>query len=537
MDQCHLALRQSEPHLLQSVRQVLLQELSAAKTNPSVTDAAGSLPGQVTRPVDEGRLTGRIDGQGVGEKAEEKIQGPNLVEVLDEAEKNQLTEMNVPAGRQPHPDGENELRAARCRVRLGVEGPNEHAALQLHTQTDAENALFSNILDANPVAAESGYKLFASNARTQDLEAVWSAHDKCALGCDTHDNATELRLHSAWLFVWGLSQCKTLWHAVYKCLMSVCLIVVMALSVYSKNTDVGFSRDITDLNGQYLFHTRFTSICGLVVWLSIQVQAFRRHSDLLKMESLMSVESQRLKWADAWKHLSRRADAKTAVIWLVGVTARAVLVCIGIRGSRGALLDVLDVLSFAFMSGLFSASVAYVMNLALMHIAMLDTFCIRAAWDLSCGFNQRRKDWDKVQTLLRRSSEAVAPYFAVLSLMPMFLVTLMALYLLAGNQPQGVLALIPEVPSVLQVMRTTYYMTKVSEGCSRAPIFLNSLLLGEIHDEEASRFITYMEKSRAAFHLFGVKIHAPLLVQGTSVLMVGTGTLLFRGLQAGWINL
>ncbi|CAE8581577.1 unnamed protein product [Polarella glacialis] len=68
------------------------------------------------------------------------------------------------------------------------------------------------------------------------------------------------------------------------------------------------------------------------------------------------------------------------------------------------------------------------------------------------------------------------------------------------------LELFPKTFVLLGIIRVLSRIGEVTGNCDRLPVFLNSLLLGDGWDWEASHLIRFIERSKAGFYVFDTKV-------------------------------
>ncbi|CAE8649979.1 unnamed protein product, partial [Polarella glacialis] len=215
------------------------------------------------------------------------------------------------------------------------------------------------------------------------------------------------------------------------------------------------------------------------------------------------------KFVDLWLERSRWSSWEAAFLWFLSVAIEAAVVTWTHDGDDDCHLPgIVHITAFAVVAGTFSALSLYLLHMCNAQAAMIDHYSATAA-ETTDDYWQLRHDWDRIQATLRRSAQGLTPCLLTLTFTPLLVVAVSAIELFLDNEYHGhriMLELSPKLIVLLGALRGLCRIGEVTGNCERLPVFLNSLLLGDFFDEEASHLIDFIERSKAGFYAFDAKV-------------------------------
>ncbi|CAE8629669.1 unnamed protein product [Polarella glacialis] len=215
------------------------------------------------------------------------------------------------------------------------------------------------------------------------------------------------------------------------------------------------------------------------------------------------------KFVDLWLERSRWSSWQTAFLWFLSVAIETAVV-LWTHGEDDDFhhADIVHITTFAVIAGTFSALSLYLLHMCNAQAAMIDHYSATAA-ETTDDYWLLRHDWDRIQATLRRSAQGLTPCLLTLTFTPLLVVAVSAIELFLDNEHQGqriLLELLPKMIVLLGALRGLCRIGEVTGNCERLPVFLNSLLLGDSFDEEASHLIDFIERSKAGFYAFDARV-------------------------------
>ncbi|CAE8720416.1 unnamed protein product [Polarella glacialis] len=350
--------------------------------------------------------------------------------------------------------------------------------------------------------------------KRKTMSRAWSEQNK-SLAKDASAAVNEVHISMPWwlsLFGFQQSQCKS---AIVMLLYTTAIFCSMVASV-----------------AMQLERMRFILVMGLCSAACILQMNFRRpgQQSVVQATSEMFLNNEMLPdYVDLWLQRSRRSRREVVFLMFLSMAAETAVV-LWTRDELPLVKAVVRLAVFATVATAYSAVALYLLLVCSAQAAMVDNYSATAA-DLSQDYKVLRHRWDQIQAVLRRSAQCLAPCLLILTLTPVIVGVTSSIDLLVDseNDAQSILVeLFPKCCGLLGITRVLSRIGEVTGNCARLPVFLNSLLLGNGFDEEASHLIHFIERSDAGFYAFDAKIDYTVMSRVAYVFSGGLVALLSR---------
>ncbi|CAE8668356.1 unnamed protein product [Polarella glacialis] len=269
-------------------------------------------------------------------------------------------------------------------------------------------------------------------------------------------------------------------------------------------------RDPSSLGGRFGNAVIFImGICAAAFLLQLNFRRPGRQSAVHVTSEIFMNNVMLPDYVDLWLERSRRSRLEVAFLWFLSVAAETAVVL-----WRSDTLDpgkaVVHLVVFATVATLISALSLYLLLVCSAQAAMVDHYSATAA-ELPRNYEVAvlGQRWDQIQAILRRSAQCLTPCLLILTLSPVVVVAASIVELAVDNgyNAQMILwELIPKTFGLLGIIRVLSQIGEVTGNCDRLPVFLNSLLLGDGFNQESSRLIHFIKRSKAGFYIFDTKV-------------------------------
>ncbi|CAE8612679.1 unnamed protein product [Polarella glacialis] len=276
------------------------------------------------------------------------------------------------------------------------------------------------------------------------------------------------------------------------------------------------------------------AFCSAVGFLQLKFCIPGQDSAMQSTSAMLMDRDMLPKYVDLWLKRSRWSSWEAAFLWFLSVAAEtAVVLWSSGRDESDSRQAAGRLLAFAVAAGTYSALSLYPLHISNAQAAMIDHYSSSFV-ERSADYCKLRQDWDKIQAILRRSAQSLTPCLLMLTLTPVIVVKLCAFELLLASECDArrmLLELLPKMIVHLGILRGLCRIGEVIGNRNRLTVFLNSLLLGDGFDEEASRLILFIERSQAGFYMFDAKVGFSAMSKVAYVIIAGLLALLSQAVH------
>ncbi|CAE8644530.1 unnamed protein product [Polarella glacialis] len=369
-------------------------------------------------------------------------------------------------------------------------------------------------------------------SKPKTMSQAWAEQDKALAG--KSDVSKELHIGTPfWLCIWGfrhghrrrwISRAMSLYTAAILC----CIGVAMASQLWRL-------RDPMSKEGRYGNEVILVMGFGSAACIfQLFFQLPGRDSAIQVTSAMLMDEYMLPKFVDLWLERSQWSSWEAFFFWFLSVAIETgVVLWTSDKDNDTAMQEAVHLTAFAVVAGAFSALSLYVLHMCNAQAAMIDNFSATAA-ETSDDYRLLRQDWDKIQATLRRSAQGLTPVLLTLTFTPLLIVVFSAIELLMDNDcdtQRILLELLPKMIVLMGAVRGFCRIGEVTGNCERLPVFLNSLLLGDAFDQEASHLIDFIERSKSGFYAFEAKVDFASMSKIAYVFGAGLLALLSQAVQ------
>eukprot|EP00930_Biecheleria_cincta_P062219 TRINITY_DN4770_c0_g1_i3.p1 TRINITY_DN4770_c0_g1~~TRINITY_DN4770_c0_g1_i3.p1 ORF type:complete len:595 (+),score=82.37 TRINITY_DN4770_c0_g1_i3:68-1786(+) len=368
--------------------------------------------------------------------------------------------------------------------------------------------LFASTQDGQLVNSKSSAKDRAALARSRSspqnvqtshsLADAWHQHDTRLTHADDHlirdiqKTAGTVDL-SCWFAVWGLHSGSSIWARLHRWTFALCFCGTL---VYQLWTTIAFFVDNDITFRRYSGATAaMVALCTLACNVSLHATT-GKGGELQIIQEAMKAQDISVEFKDLWKSREVSSSLWAAVLWLIALATNISVVLAGCCASRGCsdvvcAAHVPDLVGRAIVRGMFTATMCYISTMCDAQSSLIDHYCTHELLDEHNEHDQHlqalRREWNKVQALLRRCGEAIGPCVMVATLVPVLSLVLVFIRLLETNAELHLLILemLPAVVLIVYAARLMKNIGHITAAGARVPLYMNSLLLGDMHDEDA----------------------------------------------------
>ncbi|CAE8740673.1 unnamed protein product [Polarella glacialis] len=332
-----------------------------------------------------------------------------------------------------------------------------------------------------------------------------------------------------WLSLFGFQQFQSRRAIVMPifCCMTICITAIF----YCVVATVGSDSD--SLEGRFGSEViTVMGLCSVACLLQLNLRRPGKQSVAQATSELLMNNMMLPDYVDLWLDRSRRSSCEVVVLLFLSVAAETAVVL-----SKGAELDPGQAFAhlavFATVATTFSAVSLYFSVVCSAQAAMVDHFSAKAA-DLSQDYEVLRHRWDQIQAILRRSAQCLTPSLMIITLSPVVVLVTSTMHFMEDSEYDAqriLLELFPKTFVLLGIIRVLSRIGEVTGNCDRLPVFLNSLLLGDGWDWEASHLIRFIERSKAGFYVFDTKVDYTVMSKVAYIFSGGLLALLAEAVQ------
>lgn len=239
-----------------------------------------------------------------------------------------------------------------------------------------------------------------------------------------------------------------------------------------------------------------------------------------QMRGLLQAFTLRADKLEAWEETWSSDRTITVLLWLGSVMARITssqsvravgylwLVVAGDTNDRdhGACdwwLDVVQVVSFAIVSGIVVSIACFLHHLCRSLTIMVDHFCCETI--LSPDMSAAMHEWNVLQAVMRKISAAMSLCFCTLVLAGSCVGPMLVADFLLDQQVLPV-DLVPSGLVMISVARMVFSAAAITEKCEHVPSLINAFSFGMVEGQARETLVNYIIHSAAGFYVLDMRL-------------------------------
>lgn len=229
---------------------------------------------------------------------------------------------------------------------------------------------------------------------------------------------------------------------------------------------------------------------------------------------LLTSYARREGFLDQWKSLSFRDLCCTLALWFSAILLRV------LSAELKQDVDASNIAAFAFVTGLHMGMTSCILHICRCMAKMVDTFCHHVVEH--ADFAEALREWNLVQAVCRTSCSSIQGCFIAQQATATAAALVCILEVTNGLGWEKVMVLAPTLLVSLAMIRASVWAAAVTDKCTRVPMLVNSLSVGQDLDPDRMYIVEYIVHSRAGYYIFEVRLTSATVLKALYIACAAT---------------